>query len=57
MKTFKIQIVETLERTIEVQADNVDEALLKAEYDYNIAEIVLDYDDHVDTEFYDITDL
>lgn len=56
MKTFKIEIVETLSRVVEVQADNIDEALLKVEYDYNTAEIVLDYGDHIDTEFNDITD-
>lgn len=56
MKTFKIEIVETLSRVVEVRADNIYEALLKVEYDYVAAKIVLDYNNHVDTEFNDITD-
>ena len=51
MKTFKIEVKETLSRTIEIEANSNNEALLKIEELYKKQEIVLDADDFVETEF------
>jgi len=48
-KTFKIEIQETLSRIIEVEADNIDEAISKANEMYNNEEIVLSENDFVET--------
>lgn len=45
MPTFKIEIKEILKRTVEIEAESVDEAINIAEDMYNDAEIVLDADD------------
>ncbi len=51
MKTFKIEVKETLSRIIEIEANSVDEAFLKIQNLYKNEEIVLDANDYVETEF------
>lgn len=50
MKTFKIQIKETLLKTIDIQAENVEDAVSIVNKMYKAEEIVLDYNSHVDTQ-------
>lgn len=50
-KYFKIEINETLQRIIEVQASSLENAIIVARKKYYDEEIILDYSDHVDTEF------
>lgn len=45
METFKVEVQELLSRTIDIQAQNIDEAISKANQMYNSEEIVLDYND------------
>lgn len=45
METFKIEIQELLSRTIDIQAQNIEEAIEKVNKMYNSEKIVLDYDD------------
>ncbi len=47
---FKIEIMETLSRVIEVEAENIDDAIKIAKESYFSEEIVLDYTDFVDVE-------
>ena len=54
METFKIEVIETLSRTIEIEAESKDEAYFKVREMYREEEIVLDYDDYIDTEFIEI---
>jgi len=56
MKTYYIRITESLVKTVEVHAENEQEALQKAEDSYYNDEFELDYNDRVDTEFEDDTD-
>ena len=50
MKTFEIEIKETLSKTIEIEANSIEEAIEKATLLYNNEEIVLNSDDYLDTE-------
>lgn len=50
MKTFKIEVRETLARVIEIEANNMDEAEDMVQEMYDNEEIVLDSSDYVDTE-------
>ena len=50
-KTFQIEIIETLSNIVEVNAENEQEALLKAQDMYRNEEVVLYPDDMVDTKF------
>lgn len=50
MSTYKIEITETLQKIIEIEAQSKDEAFQKVKEMYNREEIVLDSSDHVDTE-------
>ena len=50
MKTYNIEITETLQRTITINADNEGEALDKVQEMYDNEEIVLDWSDYQDTE-------
>ena len=56
MKTYYISVTETLNRIVEVHAEDSSEALQKAEDAYYNGEIVLDSEDFVDTEFEDDTE-
>ena len=54
MENFKIEIKEFLAKVVEVQAENLPEAISKIYEQYKKAEIVLDYNDFVEVEFNDI---
>lgn len=56
MKTYYISVTETLNRIVEVHAEDSSEALQKAEDAYYNGEIELDYNDMVDTDFNDETE-
>jgi len=45
METFKIEIRELLARTIDIRANNIEEAISIANKMYNEEQIVLDYND------------
>jgi DpnD/PcfM-like protein len=45
METFKVEIQELLSRTIDIEAQNIEEAIQKASNMYNSEEIILDYND------------
>lgn len=49
MKTFKIEIIETLARTVKVQANSMEDAILKTHKLYRNEKIVLDENDYIDT--------
>ena len=51
MKTYYIRVTETLNKIVEVHAENEQESLQKAEDSYYNDEFELDYNDRVDTEF------
>lgn len=51
MKKFTVEITETLQRQVEVRAADPSEAITKVKGKYHNEEIVLDYEDYVDTEF------
>ena len=50
MKTFKFEIIETLSRIIEIDAENYDDAFDEITTMYAEGEIVLDADDFVNSE-------
>ncbi|OQB62712.1 MAG: hypothetical protein BWX95_01324 [Bacteroidetes bacterium ADurb.Bin141] len=54
METFKIEIQEFLAKVVEVEANNLQEAMLGVQEKYRKAEIVLDYNDFVEVDFIDI---
>ena len=56
MKTFYISVTETLNKIVEVQAEDSSEALQKAEDAYDADEFELDHNDMEDLEFEDDTD-
>lgn len=51
MKKYYITITETLERTIEIIANDEDEAKDTAEKQYKNGEIILDYEDIIDINY------
>lgn len=51
-KPYKIWIRETLEKCVEVEAASIDDAFIKVKNFYKQEEIVLNYNDYVDTEFF-----
>ena len=48
---IKIEITETLQKTIEVEADTLETALIIVKEKYNNCEIILDETSYIDTEF------
>ena len=50
-RVFQIEIVETLSNIVEVDAENEQEALLRAQDMYRNEEVVLYPDDFIDTKF------
>jgi hypothetical protein len=50
MKTFKIEIREYLAEIIEIEAENIDDAILKAKEMYKKEEIILTDSNYIDTE-------
>ena len=51
MKKFTVEITETLQRQIEVEAEDENEAISKVEDMYRNEEVVLDSGDYIDTDF------
>lgn len=51
MKNYTVEITETLQRTIEVAAEDKRDALRKAKELYNAEEVILDASDHVSTTY------
>lgn len=51
MAKYKYEIIETLSRVVEVDADNETDALLEVRRQYHDCEIILDSDDYVSTDF------
>lgn len=56
MKTFYISVTETLNKIVEVQANDEYEAIHKVSDAYYNDEFELDYNDHVDVNFDDDTE-
>lgn len=56
LKTFYISVTETLNRVVEVHAENDYEAIHKVSDAYYDGQIVLDSDDYVDVDFNDETE-
>lgn len=50
MKTFKIEISETLSRVIEIEANSVDDAINIVVEKYKSEEIILDESDYIEYE-------
>lgn len=50
MKTFKFEIIKTLSRIVEIDAESYDDALSEVHTMYSEGEIVLDADDFVNSE-------
>lgn len=50
MKTFEIEIKETLSRVVEIESESIEEATTMAKEKYDNEEIVLDYSDHKTTD-------
>lgn len=51
MSQYTIAVTETLRQYVTVEADSESEAIEQVKKDYDNEEIVLDSQDHVDTEF------
>ncbi len=51
MKTFKIEVKETLSRIIEINANSINEALENVQKIYKNEELILDNDDFVEVDF------
>lgn len=48
---YKIEIIETLSKTVEIEAEDYTEAKNEVERMYNDEEVVLTADNHTNTEF------
>lgn len=48
---YKVEITESLQKTIEVEADNKEDALYKVMKMYKNEEVILDDNDFVDLDF------
>lgn len=48
---YKVEILETLSKVIEVDAESEDEAISKIRKDYKDEKVVLDAEDYLGTEF------
>lgn len=49
---YAIQITETLQKTVLVKSENLEKGIEKVKKSYDNGEIVLDYEDFQDVEFY-----
>jgi hypothetical protein len=56
MKTFYVSVTETLNRIVEVHAEDEYEAIQKATDAYCDGQVVLDSDDYVEVDFSDETE-
>lgn len=54
METYKIEIIETLSKTVEVTAENADAAYNEVYELYRNGLIVLGADDFIDAELYEL---
>lgn len=54
MKTFKIEVTETLSKIVEVNAKNIEDALEETKKSYNNEKIILGENNYVTTEFKEI---
>ena len=50
METFKIEVQEFLSRIVEIEAENLHDAVSKVKESYRSEQIILDSDDFVTTE-------
>ncbi len=55
-KTYKIEIEETLQRIVDIQANSLDEAIDIAQNRYSNQEYVLDYEDYKGVEYREYKD-
>jgi len=55
LNTYKIEITETLQKQIEVEAESAEEAVLCVEAMYNNEDVVLDSSNIIDTEIHSLT--
>lgn len=55
MKKYTIEITETLQKQIKIEANTLDDAYIIVKDKYRNGEIVLDSNDYIDTEFKLIT--
>lgn len=51
MQTFNVMITEQLQRNVEVEADSIEEALVKVKDSYSDSKIILDSEDYTNTFF------
>ena len=51
MKKFKVQITETLQRIVEVEAEDMDQAIADVEWQHELGEIILVAEDFMGVEF------
>lgn len=51
MKKYAVEITETLQRQVIIEANSYEEAQLKAKQKYDDEKIILNENDYVDTEF------
>jgi len=51
LKTYQVEIIETMSRVVEIVAEDDSSAILKANEKYRNEDIVLYPDDMMDTEF------
>lgn len=49
-KKYKIKVTESLERTVEIEAESIQDAISKVQDMYKASEIVLDYTDYQGVE-------
>lgn len=54
METYKIKIIETLSKTVEITAENGDAALDEAKQMYGSSQVILSADDFEEVEFYEL---
>lgn len=51
MKKYKVQITETLQRIVDVEAEDMDQAIADVEWQHELGEIVLVAEDFTGVEF------
>lgn len=51
MKNYTIEITETLQKQVTVKANSREEAIQKVKEQYHDCDIILDSNNHIDTEF------
>jgi hypothetical protein len=50
LKTYRVEITETLQRIVELDALSLDEAIIEIQRQYHNEEIILQSDDCIDTQ-------